>query len=82
MSEVLAAFHFVRPWWFIGLLLPAVMYFFVLRLRTDTSAWAKACDAHLLRHLVQQSDGNRRRWPLHLTALATSLCVLALAGPT
>lgn len=82
MSEILGAFHFVRPWWFFGLLLPVAMYWFVLRLRTDTSAWAKACDAHLLRHLVQQSDGNRRRWPLHLAALATSLCVLALAGPT
>lgn len=82
MNEVLTQFHFVRPWWFVGLLLPLAMYWFALRLRTDASAWAKACDPHLLNHLVQRSDGYRKRWPLHLASLAIGLAVVALAGPT
>ena len=51
--------------------------------RWQNSAWARVCDPALLPYvLVQRPSGSRARWPILALACATSLCILALAGPT
>ena len=41
-------FHFLRPWWLIGLFLPLLIYVIAYRQTAAQSAWRKVCDENLL----------------------------------
>ncbi len=74
-------FHFLRPEWLLAALPLGLL---VWRLRTVThsgQAWARACDADLLAHLLV-SGSRQRRYPLALLAGAWAIAVVSLAGPT
>lgn len=76
----LAAPHFLRPWWLLGLLLlPALAVYWRHRQRRR-NAWRGAVDAHLLPHLL--SGGELRQGLPWAWLLALGLGVLALAGPS
>lgn len=81
MIEALHQFHFLQPWWLLGLLgLPLVLVF-SLRSHAARRELSKLVDAELLPHLM--SGGERRaRLPSGLLAAGWTLCVLALSGPT
>lgn len=81
MSIILQNFHFLRPWWLLGLLaLPLVWR--ALRLHSsDADAWRGAVDAHLLEHLLVRGDAAPARGPRWLVVSAWVLACIALAGP-
>ncbi|MEM5433133.1 VWA domain-containing protein [Cupriavidus oxalaticus] len=80
--QMLADFHFLRPWWLLALF-PAVLLVWAVRRRGDVRRrWRDTIAPHLLDALMV---GERRRLairPVHLTALLLALGAIALAGPT
>lgn len=80
MMAALAAFHFLRPWWLLGLLLVPWVAWSIHRRRGGWQALARLVDAALLPSVVQ-GHAVRQRLPLALAVLAWLLAVLALAGP-
>lgn len=81
MNEALHQFHFLQPTWLFGLLaLPLLLW---IGTRGDAShrALSRLADPELLPHLLS-GETKHARWPSGLLALAWTLGVLALAGPT
>lgn len=75
-----ADFVLLRPWWLLALLALPLLWF---ALRADGGAqrsWARAIDAHLLKHLLAGSEVSRR-WPLALLGGGWLVACVALAGP-
>ena len=82
MSPLLATFHFLRPWWLLGLLALPLLWRLLARRDAEAGAWSDAVDAHLLRHLlVRGADAAPSRWPRRLITAGWLLGCLALAGP-
>ncbi|TDR41697.1 Ca-activated chloride channel family protein [Tahibacter aquaticus] len=72
--------HFLRPWWFLALLLLPLLW---RALRADGGlqrSWARAVDAHLLPHLLAGAETPRRA-PLLLVSVAWTIACVAAAGP-
>jgi Ca-activated chloride channel family protein len=80
MMEYVHAFHFLRPWWLMCILVLPVLP--RLLRRTDGSAsLERLVDAPLLPHLIKGS-GTTRLGPVIGIMLAWVLACMALAGPT
>lgn len=80
--SALHLFHFLHPVWLLAL--PVLLLIFgshALRGHGADSAWSRLIDAHLL-PLLRLSGAGRGRSPRLVMALAWTLAVLALAGPT
>ena len=78
-------FHFLRPWWFLGLVpVVAVIIFYSWRKRSAGS-WENIINPELLPFLMQKSKGKKainNTWLLSTVVLAWIICCLSLAGPT
>ena len=76
-------FHFLRPWWLIGLFLPLLIYVIAYRQTAAQSAWRKVCDENLLDFLLVKNEKLKKtKFSSFLLALISLFLVLALAGPT
>lgn len=73
--------HWLRPWWLLAIL-PVAILFVPLTLQAwrDT-VWLKACDAHLLPHLLLGGQVQARFFKKALLFLSFLLATIALAGP-
>lgn len=81
MTGLLAAFHFLRPWWLAALLLAPWVGWTIHRRHAGMRAFAALVDPVLLPTLVRGGGGSARA-SIPLAVLAWVLAVLALAGPT
>ena len=79
--NLLAEFHFLRPWWLLMLALAPFVIWFWRRRRGQAGNWQAVVDAHLLPHLVDQQTEPTGRGHLWLAASLVVLAGLALAGP-
>lgn len=79
---MLADFHFLRPWWLLALLPAALVLFSLLKNKAQRGDWTRVCDAELLPYILQEQPTQTRNGGWLAAALATLLCILALAGPT
>lgn len=75
-------FHFLRPWWLLGLIIPAAVYVFTYKNSQIQSAWQKVCDKNLLDYLLIKNNGTKGYKASVFAALITLFLVMALAGPT
>ena len=75
-------FHFLRPYWLIGLILPVLIYLQSYSQQKAESAWSKVCDENLLDFLLIKSNGEKRKLPMISAVVAVLFLVVALAGPT
>lgn len=75
-------FHFLRPWWLLGLIIPAAVYVFTYKNSKIQSAWQKVCDKNLLDYLLIKNNGTKGYKASVSAALITLFLVMALAGPT
>lgn len=75
-------FHFLRPWWLLGLIIPCLIYVFSYRRAATRSAWYKVCDENLLNFLLVKNDGEKNSASSAAAALAALFLVFALAGPS
>lgn len=81
--SALQSFHFLRPNWLAALLPLLGLVAWLWRRRQGEGGWAQLIDAELLPVLQLESSGDRAAavpWPW--LALAWTLAVLALAGPS
>lgn len=82
MTETLAQFHFLRPWWLL-LVLPAVGLWWLQRREADTTArWRMVMDARLLAALTVGGDRHRRVAPEDVLLAAWAVGIVAVVGPT
>ena len=85
LIELTNNFHFLRPWWFAGLLpVAAVVAFYSWRKRSAGS-WENIINPELLPFLMQGSESKKvlnSTWLLSIVVLAWIICCLSLAGPT
>lgn len=80
--EWIETFHFLRPYWLIGLILPIVWSWIIFKRETVQSSWVGVCDAHLLNYLLIRGQNLQRRLPYVFAMLIMFVSVVALAGPT
>ncbi len=81
-SQMLSNFHFLRPWWLLGLLPFVLLFLLQLRQRDTVSAWRKVIAPHLLPLLIVQQKNTKKFGPLQTMMLAAVLLFVALAGPS
>ena len=82
LAQAISDFHFLRPFWLLGLL-PAVFFFRRLwQLDAQGSAWHKVIYQSLLPYLLSAAKNTSQRLPLYLLMAIWTITVLALAGPT
>lgn len=74
-------FHFLRPYWLLGLIPALVFVFSLWRVNSVVTAWDRAIDKALLPFLLDRSKNASQRTPLLLLLLAWVLSSVALAGP-
>ena len=82
MNFDLAAVHFLRPLWLLGLLALPLLALWWRTQGRRRSAWRDAVDPHLLPHLLASGSGIRGNGALWLGMLAYALAIVALAGPS
>lgn len=80
--ELMHNFHFLRPAWLLALPLLWGLSYWLARHRDNDGNWAGLVDAELLSGLLLDGGGKRSRTPWPWLALAWTLAVLALAGPS
>ena len=76
------AFHFVRPWWLLGIVAAVFLVAYWARRRIQGSQWEDSVAPELLAVLLEpagQASTNRTPW---IVGAALSLAALGLAGPS
>lgn len=73
--------HLLRPLWLLLLLAAPALWWALGRAQRDGGDWARACDTHLLPHLLEARGERASRAPQWLAVAALLLAALALAGP-
>ncbi|MFC7159642.1 vWA domain-containing protein [Pseudidiomarina halophila] len=82
IEQILAQFHFLRPWWLLGLLPVVVITWLLWRNSRATNGWHSVIAPHLAELLITSKARRQRnslRWSLPVALLAL---VFASAGPT
>ena len=83
--ELVQNFHFLRPWWFLGLLPALAIVLFLRRKNRGADGWESVINPRLLPILVlgtsQQQKFGKKWLPLTLF-IAWTLSCIGLAGPT
>jgi Ca-activated chloride channel family protein len=74
-------FHFLRPLWLLALPLGPLLAWSLWRRLHAGVQWRDVCDPHLLPHLLVAPAAGRRKLPYLVLVVATTLALLALAGP-
>lgn len=73
-------FHFLRPWWLLGLL--AILAWPLLRhWLQQASGWSRVLAPHLLKPLTGEQYSAAKQWPLLTLFCGWSILCLSLAGP-
>ncbi len=73
--------HLLRPLWLLLILATPLLWWALGRAQRDGGDWARACDPHLLPHLLEAHGGRSSRAPQMLGVAILVLASLALAGP-
>ncbi|MBQ14743.1 MAG: VWA domain-containing protein [Gammaproteobacteria bacterium] len=80
-TNIFEEFHFLRPFWLLGLI-PILLFFFAMwRMNSVITAWDKAIDKSLLPYLLDRSKNAAQRTPILLLFTAWLFSIFALAGP-
>jgi Ca-activated chloride channel family protein len=83
MHEVTAIpFHLLRPMWLIALVPVAAVVLLVRWRQSPEAQWGDVIAPHLLKKLIVKPGGRKSIDPIYLVAIALTLAILALSGPT
>jgi len=82
MTELIANFHFLRPFWLLALLPAAALWWPILRRAGAKRQWEQWVDPELIDGLLVQGGQQQRIRPVHLLGFFWFLTALALAGPS
>lgn len=76
------AFHFLRPWLLLLLILPLWFYGRYFHGRNNQSSWEKVCDKKLLSYLLVKGSSAQRKIMAWLGMLGILTAIFAAAGPS
>jgi Ca-activated chloride channel homolog len=80
--DMVAQFHFLRPWWLM-MILPTVLFVrFFFGHREIRSRWRGVIAPHLLDHLIVSETQKNGLKPTHMLMAGSVLASLVMAGPT
>ena len=82
MQEIITNFHFLRPWWLVLMIVPAVFYWRFFNHSGGLSSWVKVCDKKLLDFLLIKGSSAQRKMAAWVAVLGMSGLIVAIAGPT
>ena len=82
MIEAWQDFHFLRPWWLLGVLPAVALAALWARRHLAASHWQDAVEPRLLNALLERAQHGSHRWAAWAVALALLIGATALAGPT
>ena len=82
MIDILANFHFIRPWWLLSLLPALLLLLLLWRNVRGGQGWQQVIDPALLPHLLDQQTIASSRSPFPALLLTWVIAALALAGPS
>src|SRR5690554_418068 len=83
MSQSLADFHFLRPWFLLALPLAGLCYWWLKQQLPSQHAWLKVIDKNLLPHLVRQQQAKASKpYFLLIIPLLWIIACIAAAGPS
>ena len=82
MAEFWNAFHFLRPWWLLLLVIPVVFYLRYFRGRRNQSSWEKVCDKRLLGYLLIRGSSSQRKVLAWTALIGICTAIAAAAGPS
>ena len=82
LAEITSQFHFIRPLWLWAIVVLIILLWIQSRSVRTSRSWQAVCDPQLLPYILSSVPGNKKRWPLVITAFSGLLIILALAGPT
>ena len=75
-------FHFLRPWFLLGLIIPLFISFKIWKSGKIQSSWAEVCDENLLQYLLIKGQDSQRKQPIILAIIITIFMIFAISGPT
>lgn len=82
MNEVIAQFHWLRPWWLLGVLPIVVMCILLWRQKRRDTQWQTIIAPQLLHYLLEGQVSRSFRWQLSALITGWIIACIALAGPT
>lgn len=82
MAEWWSAFHFLRPWWLLLLLLPLWQFGRFRRGASSLSSWEKICDKRLLQFLLIKGSSKQRKFTAWVALTGMLGAIFAAAGPS
>ena len=80
-SAFINSLHFIRADWFYAFIPLLIFLLLAYKTASDQKNWASVIDPVLAPFVLTKTVGRRRRYPLVLIFIASSLCITALAGP-
>ncbi len=81
-NELLAEFHFLRPYWLVAVIPAILLCLFLLKAKQINSRWQGVIAPHLLLKLIDRQQQKKNSSYLIGLCFAWMLTSLALAGPT
>lgn len=83
LMNTLQEFHFIRPWWLLGLVVVPVIFFFRYRNTQQRSEWDKVISRDLLNVLIPTAGiHSLHRWIEFVALGLFVVAIVAIAGPT
>lgn len=79
---MISDFHFLRPWWLLALVLPAILIWMSSHSSDVRDRWKALIAPHLLDSLVVLPNRKKRLGPAWLLATVLALSIIGVAGPT
>ena len=82
LLDQLQLFHFIRPWWLLGMIPITLLVVLLWRRQAAYGNWQRVISPNLLPHLMKGYSGRPSRAPLMLLLVCWLLACIAMAGPT
>ena len=80
--DALQHFHFIRPWWLLGILPFVALLLLQIKRRDVLAQWRPVIADHLLSQMIVEREKSSWSGPIGAMALLTLLLFVALAGPS
>jgi len=82
MTDFLSHFHFIRPWWLLGIIPAIGLFFWNLQLNKRNNTINSLFAPHLLPYLIVKNGKDKKILPHNTLLVFCLLAVFAVAGPT